>query len=64
MVYEPSVCERIQDSISAAQTMKLFTEALYKPIKYKALPGHEEKDEKNYETNHWLFFPQQTYTPI
>lgn len=47
MLYEPSVCKRIQDSISVAQTVKLFTEALYKLIKYKVLAGHEEKEEKN-----------------
>lgn len=47
VLYEPSVCKRIQDSISVAQTVKLFTEALYKLIKYKVLAGHEEKEEKN-----------------
>lgn len=44
--------------------MKLFTGALYKLIKYNAPTGREEKEMKNQEINHWLFFPQQTYSPI
>lgn len=47
MAYEPSLCTKFQYYISVAQTMKLFTEALYKLIKYKALVGYEEKEKKN-----------------
>lgn len=43
----PCWVKKCQYYISAAQTMELFTEALYKLIKYKALVGYEEKEKEN-----------------